>query len=1090
MRKRSKSKIIILILLMIGITILLSITSVRCDTYAKTVSTIGDNDAYVRKSTPASTYGNYGFIIVGFYDNFTEGYFHFSFEDKPNNYTKVEIYLYSYETTGSIEISVMLITEYWNEDTITWANKPDHGEIIKTISGGGGYYIDITDYINGDGISICLNASNNLQTNYSAINSLEGVYSDETPRLIWTYEEEISIPPSKEFIIFLMFYINFVIMLFILLGCAFLTFLYIRSQKKYRNLRPYELSSLISQFEKKKNEKFLTIEKGINPNYLTWSDTYNSNQFSQKKYNILKKTKFLFPVLILFYPILSFILGIFIPQYFYAFAACIISSIIIFFVDKFDLGLGKGIGCFILVLLISMGIMASIASTLTDFSYAVYTDYHYYYPVEFDKGIVRIYFREYVEHAVLSFFLAYIIMPFIVGFGSVIADKHKDLTRSYESSTRNINESHRDALEKVKKILNYIKKGESLLSEENIVESLNIFEQGLNNLKRYSGLLPSAYNKRINDFLIKKIEKTKSSLSDIEQEKLERKRKIREKLEREFPIIEKLIEEEEFSSAKKKLNKIIQEAKPYNLDGTIDWAMEMLNLADIKEKTKNIKQILIVENENQKEITKADLVRDLNLNIDDAEKYIDLLNSSISYTTSEIPTLKSNAEDLIKKLAQPTLYDLIVDLGYNFDTAKKIGQYLIEEGWINEFPRISIKKVMVERPKELEKVGEISSPVKISRGFEVAGDTFRFFVRVGNALNYAITNTSVRIQLPNTLLLDEKTPSNTFNIGNIAPYKFGTAIFYLFCLACADTEINAAIEYIDPKGNFQVAKMEPFQIFSCKYITPRQISSEEFNQKFQAKEKKTVKIKLKEGFSEKQILQMLKNRMTMSTISSSSNSLDMSGITRDGMNVLLKSNIEEQEGEKMLIVSIVSENQHVQMGALSDVMEEFRELRREFGEKLEAIKKGQEDLKITIIRETSKILTNQIEEFDSIESKNHKLRKEIKKLRRKFDEFEGSGEFGKADEVNQQLELLKQEFRQSHQLLDTKLDEIANNIEKILENQDNIEDFLMKKLGSDWDIIKDAWKDYKEGQINKKQLIFKCIRQVGVKFIKKIILDK
>ncbi|MCK4827325.1 toll/interleukin-1 receptor domain-containing protein, partial [bacterium] len=178
-------------------------------------------------------------------------------------------------------------------------------------------------------------------------------------------------------------------------------------------------------------------------------------------------------------------------------------------------------------------------------------------------------------------------------------------------------------------------------------------------------------------------------------------------------------------------------------------------------------------------------------------------------------------------------------------------------------------------------------PIKITGGFEVAGDTFRFFVRVENVLNLAITNVSVKIMPPQTLKLDKKSPSNTYHIGDLKPRKFGTATFYLYCDACADTEINANIDYKDPKGNFQVEKMSPFPIMSCKFVSPREISSKEFNKKYEVESKKTVEIKLKEGISDERAMQMLKERMTMSTVSVTPNSLEMSGATRDGSDVLL-----------------------------------------------------------------------------------------------------------------------------------------------------------------------------------------------------------
>jgi len=392
-----------------------------------------------------------------------------------------------------------------------------------------------------------------------------------------------------------------------------------------------------------------------------------------------------------------------------------------------------------------------------------------------------------------------------------------------------------------------------------------------------------------------------------------------------------------------------------------------------------------------------------------------------------------------------------------------------------------------EEAIDIPKPEEISSFVHISRGFEVARDTFKFFIRVENLSNYAITNANVKILLPHTLKLDKKTPSNQITIGDIAPQKFSTAIFYLFCEACADTEINASIDFKDPKGNFQVEKMEPFQIYSCKYVTPRAISREEFNQKFQIKDKKTLEIQLKDEITEDKAMQMIKDRMTMSTISSTKDSIEMAGLTRNGLDILLKSMIMEIKGVKTLVATVVSENQQVQMGALSDLMEEFKDYRRTTIDKFEVLEVGQKGIKETIINEISKILNNQIAEYDLIKENNLKSREQINRLQEKFDDLEIKGDFGKADEIKQQIDSLRSQFREAHNQLELKLDDIISNIDQIFDKTDNLEEYLKSRLASDFEKIKDRWQDYKAGKIGRKELIRESIKVIGRKFIKMII---
>jgi len=62
-------------------------------------------------------------------------------------------------------------------------------------------------------------------------------------------------------------------------------------------------------------------------------------------------------------------------------------------------------------------------------------------------------------------------------------------------------------------------------------------------------------------------------------------------------------------------------------------------------------------------------------------------------------------------------------------------------------------------------------------------------------------------------------------------------------------------------------------------------------------------------------------------------------------------------------------------------------------------------------------------------------------------------------------------------------------IEDVFDQTENIEEFLKLHLASEFEKIRDAWRDYKEGIIDKKELIKVGIKQIGKKFIK-IFLKK
>jgi len=400
---------------------------------------------------------------------------------------------------------------------------------------------------------------------------------------------------------------------------------------------------------------------------------------------------------------------------------------------------------------------------------------------------------------------------------------------------------------------------------------------------------------------------------------------------------------------------------------------------------------------------------------------------------------------------------------------------------------VMVVSYSVRKKKKARELLPFQKALDVSRGFEVAGDTFRFFVRIENTLDLAITNVSVKIIPPHTLKLDKKSPSREFLIGDVRPGKFGTAIFYLFCIACADTEINAEIDYKDPEGSLQIEKMHPFPIMSCKFVKPRKISMEEFEEEYQAKEKKTIEIRLRADISDEEAVKMLRDRLTMSTVASSSNSLAMSGRARDGSDILLKSVIKEIEGVKTAVASVVSSNQYVTMGVLSDIMETFSEFRQEAISKFEVLEKGHEEIKETVIREARKILENQIAEYELLEARNLELQEGIQKLSGKVEELELTGDFSQANEIKQQIESLNLEFRRTSQQLEAKMDEAIENVDKIFAELGKLEDielYLKKHLDTDWERLQTSWAELKEGTINRKQFIAKGLGVVGKRFLK------
>ena len=84
--------------------------------------------------------------------------------------------------------------------------------------------------------------------------------------------------------------------------------------------------------------------------------------------------------------------------------------------------------------------------------------------------------------------------------------------------------------------------------------------------------------------------------------------------------------------------------------------------------------------------------------------------------------------------------------------------------------------------------------------------------------------------------------------------------------------------------------------------------------------------------------------------------------------------------------------------------------------------------------------------------------------------------------------------------LDAKLDSIKSDtelleeygylIETMFDKTWDIEAYLKRHLATDWERIKDTWKAYKAGSIDKKEVVKRAIKGLGKNFIKVMIYGR
>ncbi len=179
----------ILILLISFFIVFSFIPSGNAQKVAATESNSATKDTFVDLNNPLSNYGGKDWLIFGFYIwDYREAYIGFDTSSPPSGWTKAEIEINMYFISETTQLTVSEITENWGELTITWYDKPAHRDVITTltVAEGDTYTIDVTNFISGNSLSICINASSYLTRGYVQATSREGSVS-RRPTLIWTY---------------------------------------------------------------------------------------------------------------------------------------------------------------------------------------------------------------------------------------------------------------------------------------------------------------------------------------------------------------------------------------------------------------------------------------------------------------------------------------------------------------------------------------------------------------------------------------------------------------------------------------------------------------------------------------------------------------------------------------------------------------------------------------------------------------------------------------------------------------------------------------------------------------------------------------
>ncbi len=163
--------------------------------------TYGVDDSYVYLNKPDS---NYGLLPVLWVENINgiqcESYIRFDTSNRTSNWIKAEVSLSLYRASEDTDLTVCLINESWEVLGITWNNKPKHENIISTFSISKDQqttqkrvYIDVSNYIQGNNLSLCLYADNGGNVTFHSTNPIDIPSLLYEPKIVWTSLEEAEI---------------------------------------------------------------------------------------------------------------------------------------------------------------------------------------------------------------------------------------------------------------------------------------------------------------------------------------------------------------------------------------------------------------------------------------------------------------------------------------------------------------------------------------------------------------------------------------------------------------------------------------------------------------------------------------------------------------------------------------------------------------------------------------------------------------------------------------------------------------------------------------------------------------------------------
>ncbi len=204
-----KTRSIFLLSTIFLLTPIMFISSIHAVDREVTVSGIAEQDAITSTGLPGTPIGMQDGLEAGYNiaSNYLESYLYFNFTNKPINYLKAELSLYFWGKAfpgPELNLTICLIEESWDEQTITWNNAPSKGQVlgyhIYNNDAPGVYKLDISSIVDGrTNLSVCvyMEMDNFVENSAPFYSSEDYLMQEQAPQITWTYIENATFTMIK-----------------------------------------------------------------------------------------------------------------------------------------------------------------------------------------------------------------------------------------------------------------------------------------------------------------------------------------------------------------------------------------------------------------------------------------------------------------------------------------------------------------------------------------------------------------------------------------------------------------------------------------------------------------------------------------------------------------------------------------------------------------------------------------------------------------------------------------------------------------------------------------------------------------------------